>query len=90
MDLAFQNYRSVHSLHPDDMHRYNNLRFRAWERIAVGQYAEAEVSLRRMNDLQPADIDVLRALKHVYERSGRPKSAAEMQNLIDIMDMGID
>lgn len=84
---AFENYRAVQALHPTDMHRYNNLRFRAWERIAVGDYRVAEESLRQMNDLAPSDIDVLRALKLVYERSNRPKSAAEMENLIEVMSL---
>jgi tetratricopeptide (TPR) repeat protein len=90
VELAFQNYRSVHTLHPTDLNRYNSLRFRAWERIAVAQYREAEEALRQMNELQPADADVLRALKLVYERTNRPKSAAEMQSYIDVLELSGD
>ena len=84
VEAALENYRQVHLL---DMHRYNNLRFRAWERIAVGDYRVAEESLRQMNDLRPGDIDVLRALKLVYELSDRPRLAAQTENLIEVMSL---
>ncbi|HEX5033973.1 MAG TPA: hypothetical protein VFW62_05790, partial [bacterium] len=86
VDLAFQNYARVHALHPTDMHRYNNLRFRAWERLAVGQYREAEEALKQMNELRADDVDVLRGLKLVYERTDRRREAAEMQDFIEAME----
>ncbi|HKY63320.1 MAG TPA: tetratricopeptide repeat protein [bacterium] len=86
VELAFQNYARVHALHPTDMHFYNNLRFRAWERLAVGQYREAEEALKQMNELRADDVDVLRGLKLIYERTNRRREAAEMQDFIEAME----
>ncbi|HKX12741.1 MAG TPA: tetratricopeptide repeat protein [bacterium] len=88
-ELALQNYRQVHNLHPNDMHRYNSLRVQAWDRIASGEYREAEPTLRKMNDLQQSDMDVLHALKHVFEQTGRARSP-EMEHIMAILEFGGD
>ena len=86
ISAAAQNYYRVYSLYPVDPNAYNNLRFQAWDRVANGRHADAEPIFRRMNDLQPEDLDVLRGLELVYQRMGLTKSAADIARLREILE----
>lgn len=84
---ALQHYRYVHSLYPSDANGLNNLRMRAWERFAAGQYSEALAGFQKLNRLSPDDLDVFQGMKECYQRLGMRREAEHMSDLIELMSL---
>ncbi|MCE9623930.1 MAG: hypothetical protein K8R69_00530, partial [Deltaproteobacteria bacterium] len=84
---ALAYYQQVYALHPTDAKGLNNLRVRAWERFQAGQYREAEAAFRRMNDINPQDLNALHGLQTTYQAMGLFAEAEGVGSLIELMKM---